>query len=110
MKTCNLCKVEKPFDQFHKDATRSKDGYSARCAACKNASRKKLFTKTIQVPIKMTESNENVLDTLLNKLGTFYTISVSRDRKCLLKKCGNPEMRWSARTPEELMSLMELEP
>lgn len=35
MKTCSICKLEKAHSEFHK-RSRSKDGYTSQCAACKN--------------------------------------------------------------------------
>lgn len=140
MKFCPSCQQAKPFEKFHRDS-KNKDGYSARCGACRNASRKKIVTKTFTVPINMVEtepspkkchcgrllkpfdgesqtcplghketnipsSETNILDTILTKLDSYYVITVDRNRKCTLKKPGNPEQKWSARDPVELLSIV----
>ena len=33
MKMCNICKIEKEYDCFHKKST-SKDGYRSQCKEC----------------------------------------------------------------------------
>lgn len=36
MKTCSVCRLEKPLDEFHRD-TKAKDGRQRRCKPCANA-------------------------------------------------------------------------
>lgn len=88
-KTCAKC--EKSFDlsMFHKDRT-AKDGYSASCKTCRNASKRRHGFKTrelaveeirhVSVPI---ESENNIFKMLSDKFGgSFYTICVEGSGAC----------------------------
>lgn len=48
MKTCKLCKCEKPYDEFHKNK-RSPDGHVTYCKPCKNKYNKRnVYERTTQ--------------------------------------------------------------
>lgn len=103
-KHCNHCKITKDAREFHRDS-KNKDGLSARCALCRNAAKRKKVAKEYTIPITR-ESDENILNVLLNKIGSYYVITVSKNRLCTLKKCGNPEQKWTARTPDDLLNVV----
>lgn len=44
MKTCNACKVEKDYSEFHKNK-KSKDGFQERCKSCRAIYRKQYYEK-----------------------------------------------------------------
>ena len=48
MKTCNLCKLEKPFTEFHKDK-KAAGGLCSTCASCKRAKAKEWYAENRDV-------------------------------------------------------------
>jgi hypothetical protein len=73
MKTCNRCKIEKPFDEFHKNNASKNDGLYSICKSCKK------------------EYRENNIE----KLKEYYQKNKekTRDRKRLYMKEYNKERR-----------------
>ena len=59
MKVCNVCKEEKPFNEFYKDRT-TKDGFSRRCKNCDSKKTKEFRSRpeAIEAEKKRTSSDK----------------------------------------------------
>jgi hypothetical protein len=61
---CSTCQIEKPFNCFHKNKTKS-SGYQTQCIECKKKSRKKTpkknkITKSIQTEISINDDENKI--------------------------------------------------
>lgn len=80
MKRCSFCRLDKPFTEFYRSASKS-DGYQSRCISCNNSANVELYAKSATRREKVKNTRQGIK--LKNK-----TLVDRYKRMCGCTHCG----------------------